>query len=314
MHDNFKINIKSIKEFKMADSVATNLVIFVFVLAIMKLLRMDLLSKYLLFISLSIFALIASIGIGVSIIGFPFVMFGSSNETLGLVLKIGIPIVIIIMYFLYKDDIHEFIYRLKIELKNDVYRDATIFSAIAKNSPTEALKNYLKIIKNDIENKFIYTLGFFILYYIILIDIYSFEHVIFIGSLGDYGIYFISKLHLIWLIPMSFLLTYIYSKYYYDFISGRTYEKFVTICRFIEHEGRHVLFSETEELITLNKDSVATSYEFSETITMIEINKKIYYLLKNNDGYQTFKETFVFITRYSNNYIYSLKYYKENFE
>lgn len=298
----------------MADSIETNLVLFVFILVITKLLRLNLLSKYLLLIPLSIFLLIVSIGMGVSIIGFPFVMFGSSNETLGLVFKIGIPIVTVIMYFLYKNDIHEFIYEFKIKLKNDVYRDGTIFSAIAKNSPVEALKNYLKIIKNDIENKFIYNLGFFVLYYIILIDIYSFGHIIFVGSLEYYGIYFISKLHLIWLIPLSFLLTYFYSKYYYDFISGRTYNKFVTISRFIEHEGKHVLFSQTEELITLKKDLVATSYKFSETITMVEINKKIYYLLINTDSYQTFKASFDFITRYSNNYIYSIKYYKENFE
>jgi hypothetical protein len=298
----------------MADSVETNLVIFVFVLAIMKLLRMDLLSKYLLFISLSIFALIASIGMGVSIIGFPFVMFGSSNETLGLVLKIGIPVVTIIMYFLYQDDIHEFIYGLKIELKNDMYRDRTFFSSIAKNSLVEALKKYLKIIKNDIENKFIYNLGFFVLYYIFLIDLYSFEHIMLVGPLEDFGIYFISKLHLIWLIPLSFLFTYIYSRFYYDFISERTYEKLVTISKFIEHDGNHICLGENEELVITKIDAVINSYKFSETITMIELNNKIYYLLKNADYYQTFKASYIFINNYRNKFIYELKYYRENFE
>ena len=299
----------------MADSVETNLVIFIFILAVLKLLRMDLLSKYLFSVVFGLFLLVGIVLMGVSIIGLPFILFGSSNETNETVIKIGIPISIVILYLFNKKDIHNFIYQFKSELKNDIRKtDRKILTSIAKDTPLEALKNYLSIIKNDMENQLFYNLGFFIFYFIILIDVLYFNHIPMNGFLDDYGIVFISKLHLIWLIPASFILTYIYSKYYYDLISGRTYEKFVTISRFIEHEGKHVLFSETEDLITLNKDSVINSYKFSENITMVEINKKIYYLLKNTDDYQTFKASFDFIRRYSNSYIYSLKYYKENFE
>lgn len=288
---------------------------FIFILAIMKLFRMDLISKYISLISILIFSLIAYILMVVSVTFFPFLFFGLQNETLQLVLYIITPVVLIALYFIYKDDTHAFIYNLKKELKNDIYsRDRTIFSSIATNSPLEALNNFLYIIKDQIESKFTYNLCFFIFYYIILIDIYYFEHIPLFGFLEDYGIFFISKLHLIWLIPTSFAFTYIYSKYYYDFISARTYEKLITISKFMQHEGKYVCLSEYKELITPKIDSIVNSYKFSKTVSMVEMDNEIYYLLKNKDDYQTFKASYILINDVRNKFIFTLKYYKDNFQ
>ena len=292
---------------------------FICILGIMKIFRMDLLSKQLLLFSIFIFALISSILIVISIIAVPFVIygviFGSPNETLKLLFYFTTPIVLIGMYFIYKDDIHEFIYNYIIDFKNDIYHsDRTVLSSITKNSPIEALNNFLYIIKNDLEFKIIYNLSFFIFCCVTLIDIYYFEHIPFLGFLEDYGVIFISKLHLIWLVPASFIFTYIYSKYYYDLITKRTHEKLITISKFIEYDGISVCLSEDKQLVIHKTDSFENSYKLSETITMIEIKNEIYYLLKTTDDYQTFKASYILLNNLNNKFVYKLKYYKDNFE
>lgn len=90
-------------------------------LAILKLLRMEILSKGLFYILLSLIVFLALIGMGIGIIGFPFLLFGSSNETLGIVIKVSIPIVVIAIYFINKKEIHDFIYEFNFKLKKGIF-------------------------------------------------------------------------------------------------------------------------------------------------------------------------------------------------
>ena len=120
VHDNFKINSKSLKEIKMSNSVEIYLGNFIYILVIMKLLRMDLLSKSLLYISLTLFGLFGFVGMGIGMIGVPFLLFGSSNETLEIVIKASIPIIVVVLYVSNKKDIHSFIFEIKYKLKKEI--------------------------------------------------------------------------------------------------------------------------------------------------------------------------------------------------
>jgi hypothetical protein len=294
----------------MNSSFDTYLVPFFYALGVMKLLRMELISKTLLLFFIIIFCFIGITGIVLSFVATPFLLFKASNETLDTLLKITLSIIFISVcaYCAYNYKlIFDFFTEIKEEVKN---KDSKLSKVLLEDTPLNALNKYLRCIRDDIEKQLFYNLGFFILLQLILIDVYSDHHFPILGSLYDFGIFSISKLHLLWLIPLSFLLTYTYSKYYFEFISDITFEKFLALCRFFKHQREQVVIDENKNIKLIDEDSISSYFKVSDDITFVQTDDDIYHLIDDDTCYRKFRKANSYISL-NGSRVFTTEYYKD---
>jgi hypothetical protein len=125
-----------------ASDYITDIVVW---LIILKLLRFDIASKYFLIIIMSLIVVIGSVLMPYSILMFPFMFFKLDNEVLGGITKILMPIIIISLGWIYRNQIISLVWQLLDELKNESNKLGLNFSKDLKKNSN--LKNFSLLVK-----------------------------------------------------------------------------------------------------------------------------------------------------------------------
>jgi hypothetical protein len=304
----------------MIDSFSGYFISSLYALAILKLLRINSLLKigFTALLTFTIFISIVSMTGAVFVS--PLIFINSSNEALGAAIKIVFPLVAGIIIFIYRREIiyglKDFIYEIKEDKKND---GKNLSKILNNNSLEDSLRKYLKLIIQDIENQIFYSIGFFALLQSMLYFIYAYDYIPLFGQLLDCEIIFLRKIHLLWLIPLTLILTYIYSRFIYEIISNSTFQNFLVICRFGEYQemqaaiGENLLSSyPAQYLIVIKNEEITEFFKIAPNTIFIRSKKGIYLLLNKYEGYRDFRISYQSIKSigsivFSNNYYQKLK-------
>lgn len=287
----------------MIDSFSGYVIAVLYAFAILKLLMINSLVKIGL-ASLLIFTLFVGVVsmTGAALVS-PLLFFNPSNETIGVAILVVFPLVAATITYINRkkiiDGLRDFIYEIKEDGKNN---GENLSEILRDNNLEVSLKKYFKIIIQDIENQIFYSIGFFALLQSTLYFIYAHDYMPLFGQLIDYKIFYINKLHLLWLIPLTFALSYIYSRFYYEGISNSKFQNFLAMCRFGEHHEMQVVvgegllsFGAAENLIVIKNRSISEFFEIAPKITFISTKEGIYLLLNKNKSYKDFRIAYHYI-------------------
>lgn len=304
----------------MIDSFSGYFISSLYALAILKLLRINSLLKIGFTALLTFTVFIGAVSMTGAVLVSPLIFINSSNEALGAAIKIVFPLVAGVIIFIYRREIinglRDFIYEIKEDKKND---GKNLSKILKNNSLEDSLRKYLNLIIQDIENQIFYSIGFFALLQSMLYFIYVYNYVPLFGQLLDYEIIFLRKIHLLWLIPSTLILTYIYSRFIYEVISNSTFQNFLAICRFGEYQemqaaiGEDLLSSYSAQcLIVIKNEEITEFFKIAPNTIFIRSKKGIYLLLNKYEGYRNFRISYQTIKSigsivFSNNYYQKLK-------